>query len=35
MHEAAAELRFGHAVRLRDEIADLERELASMEAANG
>jgi excinuclease ABC subunit B len=34
MHEAAAGLRFEYAARLRDEIADLKRELASMEAAN-
>ena len=34
MHEAAGELRFEYAARLRDEIADLRRELASMEAAN-
>jgi excinuclease ABC subunit B len=34
MHEAAGELRFEYAARLRDEIADLKRELASMEAAN-
>jgi excinuclease ABC subunit B len=34
MHEAAAELRFEYAARMRDEIADLKRELASMEAAN-
>jgi excinuclease ABC subunit B len=34
MHEAAAELRFEYAARLRDEVADLKRELASMEAAN-
>ncbi len=34
MHEAAAELRFEFAARLRDEIADLRRELASMDAAN-
>ena len=34
MHEAAAALRFEYAARLRDEIADLKRELASMEAAN-
>jgi excinuclease ABC subunit B len=27
MHEAAAELRFEYAARLRDEIADLKREL--------
>jgi excinuclease ABC subunit B len=34
MQEAAAELRFEYAARLRDELADLKRELASMEAAN-
>ncbi len=34
MHEAAGELRFEYAGRLRDEIADLKRELASMQAAN-
>jgi excinuclease ABC subunit B len=34
MHEAAGQLRFEYAARLRDEIADLRRELASMEAAN-
>jgi excinuclease ABC subunit B len=34
MHEAAGGLRFEYAARLRDEIADLKRELASMEAAN-
>jgi excinuclease ABC subunit B len=33
MHEAAGALRFEYAARLRDEIADLKRELASMEAA--
>ncbi|MEY3072832.1 MAG: excinuclease subunit UvrB [Actinomycetota bacterium] len=33
MQESAAELRFEYAARLRDEIADLRRELASMEAA--
>jgi excinuclease ABC subunit B len=27
MHEAAAELRFEYAARLRDEVADLRREL--------
>jgi excinuclease ABC subunit B len=27
MHEAAAELRFEYAARLRDEISDLKREL--------
>ncbi|MEX2421487.1 MAG: helicase-related protein, partial [Actinomycetota bacterium] len=34
MHEAAGELRFEYAARLRDEIADLKRELSAMEAAN-
>jgi len=34
MHQAAGELRFEYAARIRDEIADLKRELASMEAAN-
>jgi excinuclease ABC subunit B len=34
MHEAAGALRFEYAARLRDEIADLKRELSSMEAAN-
>ncbi len=34
MHEAAGQLRFEYAARLRDEVADLKRELASMEAAN-
>jgi excinuclease ABC subunit B len=34
MHEAAGELRFEYAARLRDELADLKRELASMEAAD-
>ncbi len=34
MHEAAGELRFEYAARLRDEMAELKRELASMEAAN-
>jgi excinuclease ABC subunit B len=34
MHEAAGDLRFEYAARLRDEIGDLKRELASMEAAN-
>jgi len=34
MHQAASELRFEYAARLRDETADLRRELASMEAAN-
>jgi excinuclease ABC subunit B len=34
MQEAAGELRFEYAARLRDELADLKRELASMKAAN-
>ena len=34
MHTAAGELRFEYAARLRDEVADLRRELASMRAAN-
>jgi excinuclease ABC subunit B len=34
MHEAAGALRFEYAARLRDEIADLRRELAAMLAAN-
>jgi excinuclease ABC subunit B len=34
MHEAAGDLRFEYAARLRDELADLKRELAAMEAAN-
>ena len=34
MHEAAGELRFEYAARLRDEIADLKRELKAMKAAN-
>ena len=33
MHEAAGDLRFEYAARLRDEVSDLKRELASMEAA--
>ncbi len=33
MHEAAAELRFEYAARLRDELKDLKRELSAMEAA--
>jgi len=33
MHESASELRFEYAARLRDEVADLKRELAAMEAA--
>jgi excinuclease ABC subunit B len=34
MHEAAGELRFEYAARLRDELADLKRELSAMRAAN-
>ncbi len=34
MQEAAGQLRFEYAARLRDELADLKRELASMTAAN-
>jgi excinuclease ABC subunit B len=34
MHEAAGDLRFEYAARLRDEIADLKRELTAMGAAN-
>jgi excinuclease ABC subunit B len=34
MHEAAAELRFEYAARLRDEVAELKRERAAMRAAN-
>jgi excinuclease ABC subunit B len=34
MHEAAGDLRFEYAARLRDEIADLKRELTAMSAAN-
>ncbi|MBW3618848.1 MAG: excinuclease ABC subunit UvrB [Actinobacteria bacterium] len=34
MHEAAAELRFEYAARLRDELADLKRELKAMKTAN-
>jgi excinuclease ABC subunit B len=34
MHEAAGDLRFEFAARLRDEVSDLKRELASMRAAN-
>jgi len=34
MHEAAGDLRFEYAARLRDEIADLKRELSAMQAAN-
>ncbi|HEX9766766.1 MAG TPA: excinuclease ABC subunit UvrB [Nitriliruptorales bacterium] len=33
MHEAAGDLRFEYAARLRDEIAELKRELAGMKAA--
>ena len=35
MHEAAADLRFEYAARLRDEIADLKRELRGMREALG
>ncbi|MPZ86660.1 MAG: excinuclease ABC subunit UvrB [Nitriliruptorales bacterium] len=35
MHEAAADLRFEYAARLRDEIADLKRELRGMKEAMG
>jgi excinuclease ABC subunit B len=34
MHEAAGELRFEYAARLRDEVADLKRELKAMQDAN-
>ena len=34
MHAAAAELQFEVAGRLRDEIADLKKELRQMKAAN-
>jgi excinuclease ABC subunit B len=34
MHQAAGELRFEYAARLRDELADLKRELKAMQAAN-
>ena len=34
MHEAAADLRFEYAARLRDELSDLKRELKSMQAAD-
>jgi excinuclease ABC subunit B len=34
MHEAAAELRFEYAARLRDEVAELKRERSAMRAAN-
>jgi excinuclease ABC subunit B len=34
MHEAAGDLRFEYAARLRDEVADLKRELKAMESAN-
>ena len=30
MHEAAADLRFEYAARLRDEVADLKRELKGL-----
>jgi excinuclease ABC subunit B len=33
MHEASGDLRFEYAARLRDEIADLKRELRGMEEA--
>ena len=33
LHEAAAELRFEYAARLRDEISDLKKELRQMTAA--
>ncbi|MGH9053196.1 MAG: UvrB/UvrC motif-containing protein, partial [Acidimicrobiia bacterium] len=33
MHEAASELRFEYAARLRDEIQDLKRELRQMAEA--
>ena len=33
MHEAAGELRFEYAARLRDEVADLKRELRAMREA--
>lgn len=35
MHQAAGELQFELAARLRDEIADLKKELRQMVAANG
>ncbi|MGM0818640.1 MAG: UvrB/UvrC motif-containing protein, partial [Actinomycetota bacterium] len=35
MTEASAELRFEYAARLRDEIADLKRELRAMTEALG
>ncbi|MDX1511228.1 MAG: excinuclease ABC subunit UvrB [Nitriliruptorales bacterium] len=34
MHEAAGELRFEYAARLRDEVADLKKELTAMQVAN-
>ncbi|MBW3576396.1 MAG: excinuclease ABC subunit B [Actinobacteria bacterium] len=34
MHEAAGELRFEYAARLRDELAELKRELKAMDVAN-
>jgi excinuclease ABC subunit B len=34
MHEAAGELRFEYAARLRDEVAELKRELGVLRAAN-
>jgi excinuclease ABC subunit B len=33
MHEAAKDLRFEYAARLRDEVADLRRELRAMSEA--
>ena len=33
MHDASADLRFEYAARLRDEIADLKRELRGLEQA--
>ena len=33
MHEAAKDLRFEYAARLRDEVTDLKRELAAMKEA--
>ena len=35
MHEAATELRFEYAARLRDEINELKRELRDLSAAGG
>jgi excinuclease ABC subunit B len=34
MHEAAGDLRFEYAARLRDEVGELKKELAAMDAAN-